>query len=114
MSIHFYETELEDFQDRFFATVEIEFEYSPGEPMVWYYPDGSGYPGSPPELNIIGVKVTSLSGGGWDKNRQELEESGWADFVDKLGLDEVSSLLDDGGIGDWFADHLREAATEPA
>lgn len=26
---------------------QIEFEIDPGEPMVMYYPDGSGHPGSP-------------------------------------------------------------------
>lgn len=111
MSIHYYETELEEFQDRFFATVEIEFEYSPGEPMVRYYPDGSGYPGSPPELNVIRVVVTRLSNDSWDKNRQELEESGWADYLDKLAFDEVSSLVDSNG---WLIDQLFGVATEPA
>lgn len=30
----------------------LEYNYSPGEPMVMYYADGSGYPGSPPEIEI--------------------------------------------------------------
>ena len=33
----------------------IDFTYIPGEPMVRYYKDGSGYPGSPAEIEIHGV-----------------------------------------------------------
>lgn len=33
--------------------VTVEFTVIPGEPMVRYYPDGSGYPGSPPEIDCI-------------------------------------------------------------
>lgn len=31
--------------------IEIRADISPGEPMVLYYPDGSGYPGSGPDLD---------------------------------------------------------------
>jgi len=34
---------------------DIEFEYTPEDPMVMYYPDGSGYPGSPPEVEIQSI-----------------------------------------------------------
>lgn len=34
-------------------TVSVEWSYVPGEPMVRYYPDGSGYPGSPPEFDCV-------------------------------------------------------------
>lgn len=33
--------------------VSVRALVSPGEPMVMYYPDGSGYPGSPPEVEEI-------------------------------------------------------------
>lgn len=33
--------------------VETDFRYNPGEPMVRYYADGSGYPGSPAEVDCI-------------------------------------------------------------
>lgn len=32
---------------------EVEFEYSPEERMVMYYPDGSGYPGCPAQVDEI-------------------------------------------------------------
>lgn len=44
------------------ATFEFELtcSYSPGERMVRYFSDGSGYPGSPPEVEILSVKLLSV------------------------------------------------------
>jgi len=38
--------------------IEIEGTYYPEEPMVMYYADGSGYPGSPSEFEIQNIKIT--------------------------------------------------------
>ena len=35
----------------------VNYYYDKGEPMVMYYPDGSGYPGSSPSIEIEGVYV---------------------------------------------------------
>ena len=32
--------------------LEIDYIYTPGESSIDYYPDGSGYPGSPPVVDI--------------------------------------------------------------
>jgi hypothetical protein len=37
--------------------IVVEFDYSPEEPMVMYYPDGSGYPGCPAEVEITSVMI---------------------------------------------------------
>lgn len=42
------------------VVAEVRLHYTPGEPMVRYYPDGSGYPGSPPTLEGEVVKHTVL------------------------------------------------------
>ena len=34
----------------------VEFDYQPEEPMVMYYPDGSGYPGCPEEIQITKIE----------------------------------------------------------
>ena len=34
---------------------DVEFNYSPEEPEVTYYRDGSGYPGCPSEFEIITI-----------------------------------------------------------
>ena len=34
---------------------DVEFNYSPAEPEVTYYSDGSGYPGCPSEFEIITI-----------------------------------------------------------
>ena len=40
-----------------YLEIEIAFEALPGEPMVMYYRDGSGYPGSSPSADLLGVHV---------------------------------------------------------
>ncbi len=37
--------------------IEIEGIYYPEEPMVMYYADGSGYPGSPSEFETQDIKI---------------------------------------------------------
>tara|TARA_R100001086_G_scaffold194204_1_gene111157 strand:+ start:74 stop:337 length:264 start_codon:yes stop_codon:yes gene_type:complete len=37
--------------------LEVEYDYTAGEDAVPYYPDGSGYPGSPARVDIY--KVTA-------------------------------------------------------
>jgi hypothetical protein len=35
--------------------VEITYSYNHGEPIVRYYPDGSGHPGEPPSVTIFEI-----------------------------------------------------------
>lgn len=42
--------------------IEFDFDYTPGEPMVMYEADGSGYPGSPPEGEITKVRILEVRG----------------------------------------------------
>ena len=37
------------------AEITVEFDYQPEEPVVMYYPDGSGHPGSPASVDNISV-----------------------------------------------------------
>lgn len=94
MSIHTHEIEVDEFLDRFFVTLAITFEFTPGEPMVKYLPDGSGYPGSSESIDIIDVIVTQLSGETYDKNRKELVTQGWAECMDDTALDYINSEID--------------------
>ena len=34
---------------------DVEYWYEPAERMVMYYPDGSGYPGSPASVDIVKI-----------------------------------------------------------
>ena len=36
-------------------TLSVDYYYDEGEPMVMYYPDMSGHPGSPPSVEIYAV-----------------------------------------------------------
>lgn len=62
---------------------ELQYDYTPGEPMVRYYRDGSGHPGSPPEVEFSAICVSI------DGNRE-------------LSLELKSSL------GDWFSDKYSD------
>jgi hypothetical protein len=42
------------------------YQIHPGEPRVMYYPDGSGYPGSPDEVEILDVHVDAVTD--WEGN----------------------------------------------
>ena len=88
-----------------YVTVDIDYKVWKGEPMVRYYPDGSGYPGSPPELEILGVVVTYVSGETYDKGRPELSDGGWAGILDRLATEYVEN-------SDWIKENLLEEYDE--
>ena len=75
-----YETEIEI--GSMFLTIDIGYDAYPGEPMVMYDSNGTGYPGSPPSVEILDVVVTSVSGETYDKNRSELID--WAADLDRI------------------------------
>lgn len=53
--------------------VDLSYRFYPGEPIVWRYADGSGYPGCPPEAEFVGARVTR-----WDVNDDErLRGTSW-------------------------------------
>lgn len=93
MSIHEYETEMELGERLIFVTVYIEFDFFPGEPMVRYYSDGSGHPGSDPEIEPTLVIVTTAEIAGDVLDRKALEKMGgdgsWLDYLDRLVANEV-------------------------
>ena len=68
MSTHY--VTLEELGHASSLEVEIKYGYTPGERMVMYYPDGSGYPGSPPDVEFIGANVMR-----WDVGRDERTRS---------------------------------------
>jgi hypothetical protein len=40
--------------------LDVEFDYTPEEPMVMYYPDGSGYPGCAAEVDILEILLCDI------------------------------------------------------
>jgi len=66
--------------------VSIEYKYYPGEPMVMYYPDGSGYPGSPAGAELIDVYVIR-----WDVDGDErLRDVSWVwEVLDGIARESV-------------------------
>lgn len=94
-------------------TVRAEFTIIPGEPCIPYLPDGSGYPGSPSEIDDIECEVLEAefyhndgSGGpvetGDYEYRDRADLGDWATFADRA----CRSILD----GGKYDDELFEGA----
>ena len=64
--------------------VEIEFDYSPAEPMVRYYSDGSGYPGCDEYFDV--TNVTALSFKTFDNFVVRDEKLDWFERLDHILL----------------------------
>lgn len=60
------------------AVITIKFYFSPEEKMVMYYPDGSGYPCAPEELEINSVAI---------------EDTEWIQYLNNKCLDDIISQL---------------------
>tara|TARA_Y100000310_G_C20366062_1_gene661241 strand:- start:152 stop:385 length:234 start_codon:yes stop_codon:yes gene_type:complete len=56
------------------VNIDCEFDYSPGEPMVMYYSDGSGYPGSPPDIELESIKIGDVEVIDMFDNLDKIEE----------------------------------------
>lgn len=69
--------------------LDIEAIVYPGEPMVRYYPDGSGYPGSPPEVEIVAVTVTAYGSADWETGIGRVHRPDWFELLDRIVFDYV-------------------------
>lgn len=105
MSKHTYVYEAEEFLGYFYAYIEIDFTYYPGEPMIWRTPNGDGYPGSSAMVELTNARVLRLIGDTYEKDRALLEKSGWAEYFDALALEYVQDELDKCG---YLLDELFE------
>ena len=68
------------------AEVTISFDYQPEEPMVMYYPDGSGHPGCPASIENCGVYWSTVKYNSI-KDKWEDVEIDVTDLIDELGFD---------------------------
>ena len=64
--------------------VEIDYDYTPGEPMVRYYADGSGYPGSDPYFEVTCVTVLKYTTDTHEFNREDRPD--WFKALDEIAL----------------------------
>lgn len=88
--------------------VELSYRVTPGEPMVRYCPDGSGYPGSPPECELEAVHVTRWCVGTEERNRGDSWIWSWI-WKD---LDKIAEAIIDDDWSHYSADCLKEAAAQ--
>lgn len=80
----------------------VFFDYYPGEPEVRYYPDGSGYPGSPAECEYTGVLVDAVTGDNYAI--QGSEKTDWFQLLDWI----VDDIIQENKHG--LRDRLEEDA----
>jgi hypothetical protein len=99
--MHTYEAGFCNLCNRFFATLAIEYDVEYGDDPHRYGDPSVLYPGSPDEIDVRRVVVTSLTGETWEKTREELEEGGWAAQIDAEAFEHVENLLEE-----WLYDHL--------
>lgn len=104
MSSHYIKLTLEEVLEVYCLEVEVEFDATPGEPMVRYYSDGSGYPGSPPEVEVTKVTVLEVTDEYTTKKRDELDDPAYWDKV-------ADEFVEDNFDG-WIMDALFEKADE--
>jgi hypothetical protein len=71
------------------VVVEVAYDFTPGEPMVRYYPDGSGYPGSGPEIEVWAYRVISISG-----RDVPVHHRAWANAVVKAAIERSKYLTE--------------------
>jgi len=84
--------------------VEIDYDAWPGEPMVRYYPNGDGYPGSDPGCELMGVTVTEWYVGDTSSERCERKWI-WA------ALDAIALAYVEKRFGTIYADLCLEDAS---
>lgn len=83
---------------------DLELDLTEGEPMVRYYPDGSGYPGSPPTCELSSVTVTEVWGDTYHYHRADRPE--WFELLDRVMANRLESHWDD------YGDRYLERASE--
>jgi hypothetical protein len=70
-------------------TCNVDFAYTPGDPGVRYYPDGSGCPPTPPEIDLHAVFVQAVD----FVDRSWLVKRGWAAWADNMAFCAVEDKL---------------------
>jgi hypothetical protein len=77
--MHYLEFTFEEVSEEFDVgsiDVHVGYHVTPGEPRVLRYPDGSGYPGSPAQVEIRFVYVDSVTD--WDNGEPiNVTDSKW-------------------------------------
>lgn len=64
--------------------LDIEAMVYPGEDMVMYYPDGSGYPGSPPEVEILNITAMCFETVEASRCTYRNEKPDWFELLDHI------------------------------
>lgn len=89
--------------------VRVEYDWDAPEPMVRYYPDGSGYPGSPGGCEMTSWTVTEYSNG--DVTVRRAERPDWFAWLD--GVVERCMLADEDKYNEEICEWHGDDGWEP-
>ena len=75
----------------------IEYRFTPGDPGVRFYPDGSGSPPTPSEVELISVEVDVIYPfwASHTLNKLWLKDRGWDEWANEIAWQILDELLND-------------------
>jgi hypothetical protein len=72
---------------------DVFYHYTPGDPGVRYYPDGSGCPPTAPEIEVYKVEAHEVvTRSGLKLTSAWLDSRGWAPSIERFLLNRLSEL----------------------
>lgn len=83
----------------------IGADYEEGEPMVRYYSDGSGYPGSPPSFEWDIITITGFNAYNEDGDEVTLETT--PELIERL-KEAVRQSLDDDKVMEFMSSEMED------
>lgn len=112
-TIYTYEWEVEgDNEEHCVYTFDINYSYAPGEDTVMYDTNGTGNPGSGPEIEIDEIILVAVSINGetvdsfvdiskeWEQKFQQHIDTHWDDFYGRL-CDDVAADMEGAEDAYW-------------
>lgn len=72
--------------------VTLTVQYTPADPGVYRYPDGSGCPPTGDDAEVLEVVVNTVVGETYEFDRTERADDGWFKVLDEFALRVVEDL----------------------
>lgn len=88
---------------------ELKLHFTPGEKMIMYYKDGSGYPGSPAEVELISAELierTDLEGKKVNSQKMVMDGSDW---FERAGIKTDQQMMD---FDDWAFEQCEDTGED--
>lgn len=88
---------------------DVYYMYTPGDPGVRYYPDGSGCPPTSPKVELIHVNVYAMYGSDeFVINQSWFIERGWDVWINDIASRIFDDLMDDTNFYHKLIDEIED------